>query len=245
MLPLVDNVPTRTFPIITFGLIGANVAIWIWELQHHWQHAVVRDAFYPCSVSGPCVGVAAYHHLPWYEAVFTSMFMHAGWDHIIGNMLFLRIFGNNVEDALGHIRFLFWYLVAGIAATSLQTLVTLSFGGPAAASVPNIGASGAIAGVLGAYCVLLPTASVLTLVMFLPVALPAVAFLGIWFLDQSLLGGLSLLQPTSGGGVAFFAHVGGFVFGAATVRAIRKRRPLSPAYGSFPTLSTWQRRPWT
>jgi membrane associated rhomboid family serine protease len=243
MLPLKDNVPTRTFPIVTVGLICANALVWLWELESHWQRTVVRDAFYPCSVSGPCIGPAQ-HHLPWYEGVFTSMFMHAGWAHIIGNMLFLWIFGNNVEDALGHVRFFFWYIAAGLAATALQTVVTLIYAGPAAASVPNVGASGAIAGVLGAYFVLLPTASVLTLIFFLPIEVPAVAFLGVWFLYQWLLGNLALLQPIHGGGVAFFAHVGGFVFGVASVRAVAKRTPLRPVYDSLGTLLTPQRPPW-
>jgi membrane associated rhomboid family serine protease len=243
VLPLTDNVPTRRFPVVTVGLIAANFAVWFWELQAHWQRAVIDDGYYPCSLRGPCVGVAAHHHLPWYEGVFTSMFMHGGWAHILGNMLFLWIFGNNVEDALGRVRFFFWYIAAGIAATALQTLVTLSFAGPAAASVPNVGASGAIAGVLGAYFVLLPTASVLTIVFFLPIEVPAVAFLGFWFLYQWLLGNLSLLEPSQGGGVAFFAHVGGFVFGAATVRLALKRRPLRPVYDSLGTMLTPQRRP--
>ena len=244
MLPLKDNVPTRTFPIVTVGLICANAAVWAWELHEHWQRAVIRDAFYPCSVSGPCVGVAAQHHLPWYEGMFTAMFMHGGWAHILGNMLFLWIFGNNVEDALGHVRFFFWYLAAGFAAALSQTWVTLHWAGPHAASVPNVGASGAIAGVLGAYFVLLPTASVLTLFMFLPIEVPAVLFLGFWFFYQWLLGDLSLLEPTQGGGVAFFAHVGGFVFGVVTIRAVTKRRPLAPVYDSVGALLTPQRRPW-
>ena len=159
MLPLRDNAPTRSTPVVTIGLIAANFAVWIWELGGTpWQTDVVRDGFYACSVHGPCVGPALQHHLPWYEGAFTSMFMHAGWEHILGNMLFLWIFGNNVEDALGRVRFLLWYVVAGLAATALQAFVTLHYGSVSAASVPNIGASGAIAGVLGAYFILLPYA---------------------------------------------------------------------------------------
>src|SRR3954452_11614515 len=161
MLPLRDNAPTRTTPFVTIGLIVANAVVWFWELSSPGvdQH-VARDGYYPCAVSPPChVGP----HLPWYEGAFTSMFMHASWEHILGNMLFLWIFGNNVEDALGHVRFLLWYLAAGLAATAPQTLVPLHYAGLEAASVPNLGASGAIAGVLGAYFLLLPSASVLTL----------------------------------------------------------------------------------
>src|SRR5207302_10128791 len=152
MLPLRDNVPTRTFPFVTIGLIAANALVWFWELSRPGVDVhVFRDGFYPCALHGPCQLPPGFHALPWYEGVFTGMFMHASWEHILGNMLFFWIFGNNVEDALGHVRFLVWYLAAGIAAMAAQTAVTLHFGSVADASIPNIGASGAIAGVLGAY----------------------------------------------------------------------------------------------
>jgi membrane associated rhomboid family serine protease len=225
MLPLRDNVPTRTFPIVTISVIAANAVVWFWELKAPGVEAhVFRDGFYPCSVSGPCVAPAVPHHLPWYEGAFTSMFMHASWLHILGNMLFLWIFGNNVEDALGHVRFLLWYVAAGLAATAAQTFVTLHWASLQGASVPNIGASGAIAGVLGAYFLLLPTARVLTLVFFfIPVEIPAVLFLGVWFLFQFWEGNYSITHPQAGGGVAFFAHVGGFAFGLLTVHVVRRR----------------------
>jgi membrane associated rhomboid family serine protease len=158
------------------------------------------------------------------------MFMHGSWLHILSNMLFLWIFGNNVEDAMGKVRFLAFYLAAGLAATATQAFVTLYFTGADAASVPNVGASGAIAGVLGAYIVLLPTARVLTLVGFFILPIPAALFLGFWFALQLWLGGTSLTEPQSGGGVAFFAHVGGFVFGLLTVRTLAIRRPLRPGW---------------
>jgi membrane associated rhomboid family serine protease len=158
------------------------------------------------------------------------MFLHASWAHILGNMLFLWIFGNNVEDALGHVRFLVFYLAAGFAATAVQTFVTLHWADSADASIPNIGASGAIAGVLGAYLILLPHASVLTLLGFFLVPVPAVFFLGFWFLFQLWAGGSSITQPHGGGGVAFFAHVGGFAFGALTVRVFSVRGPAAPAW---------------
>jgi membrane associated rhomboid family serine protease len=233
MLPLRDNVPTRTFPIVTISLIAANAAVWFWELRAPGvgQH-VFRDGYYACSLSGPCVFPAAPDHLPWYEGAFTSMFMHASWAHILGNMLFLWIFGNNVEDALGRVRFFLWYLAAGLAATAAQTFVTLHWGSTQDASVPNIGASGAIAGVLGAYFLLLPAARVLTLVFFfIPVEVPAVLFLGVWFLFQLWEGNYSLTHAQSGGGIAFFAHVGGFVFGLLTVHLVRRRDWVRlPAY---------------
>jgi membrane associated rhomboid family serine protease len=227
VLPLRDNVPTRHFPIVTVALIAANFAVWFWELGAR-EAQIDRYAYYPCAVDGPCIQVGP--HLSWWEGAFSSMFMHGSWAHILGNMLFLWIFGNNVEDALGRLRFLFFYLGAGLVATAGQTFVTLHYGSAQAASVPNVGASGAIAGVLGAYIVLLPQASVLTFVGFFLVPLPAVLFLGLWFLLQAWAGGFSITHPSSGGGVAFFAHIFGFVFGFLSVRLLAIRRPLSPSW---------------
>src|SRR4029079_8587419 len=229
MLPLRDSVPGRTTPYVTVGLIVVNFLVWFWELKAPGVDVhVFRDGYYPCALDGPCRLPHGVHALPWYEGVFTGMFMHASWEHILGNMLFLWIFGNNVEDALGHVPFLIWYLAAGVVAMGTQTVVTLAFAGPGAASVPNIGASGAIAGVLGAYFVLLPRARVLTSIFFIIREIPAVWFLGIWFLLQVWTGGLELEQPEAGGGVAFFAHIGGFAFGVATglflVGTRRRRR---------------------
>jgi membrane associated rhomboid family serine protease len=234
VLPLKDNVPTRSFPLVTVGLIAANVIVWIWEWRTGVNREVFHYGYYPCTLEGPCVApAAAVHHLPWYEGAFTSMFMHGGWVHIGGNMLFLWIFGNNIEDAMGRVRFFLWYIAAGLAAAALQTFVTLQFSDAAGASIPNVGASGAIAGVLGAYLVLLPQASVLTAFIFFFVIIreiPAVAFLGVWFLFQLYEGGFSILQPQAGGGVAFFAHIGGFVFGMLTVYLVAVRRPLQPTW---------------
>ena len=240
MIPLKDNVPTRTFPIVTIAIIAANVAVWLWEVggKTSFDQDVAADGYYPCTVHGPCIPVSVAghvyrHHLPWYEGAFTSMFMHGGWEHIIGNMLFLWIFGNNVEDALGRLRFLLWYIAAGLAATALQTFVTLKFGTVQDASIPNIGASGAIAGVLGAYFLLLPRARVLTAIFFGFIFLreiPAIWFLGIWIGLQIWQGGLGLTHPEAGGGVAFFAHIGGFAFGIITVYLVAKRRPLQPRW---------------
>ena len=237
MLPLKDNVPTRTTPYVTIGLIVANFVVWFWELGGRGvDYHVFEDGFYPCTLHSPCHVPApiVIHPLPWYEGVFSGMFMHASWQHILGNMLFLWIFGNNVEDALGRVRFLVWYLLGGVAATALQTFVTLQFGGAADASIPNIGASGAIAAVLGAYFLLLPNARVLTAIFlgffFFLWEIPAIVFLGIWFLLQAVEGGLGLLAPQSTGGVAVFAHIGGFAFGALTVRLVTKRLPLRPSW---------------
>src|SRR3954468_16632662 len=238
MIPLKDNVPTRTFPIVTVSLIIANALVWLWELNGRGvDYHVVKDGYYPCTVQGPCeavrIGSNVFRdHLPWWEGTFTSMFMHGSWEHILGNMLFLWIFGNNVEDALGKGRFLAWYIGAGIAAMALQTGVTLTFGTVRDASIPNIGASGAIAGVLGAYFLLLPRARVLTLIFFgiiLIREIPAVWFLAVWIALQVWTGGLSLVTPSAGDGTAFFAHIGGFVFGVATILLVAKRRPQSPS----------------
>jgi membrane associated rhomboid family serine protease len=161
------------------------------------------------------------------------MFMHGSIDHLLGNMLFLWIFGNNVEDALGHVRFVVFYLLAGSAATALQTFVTLSYGSSADATIPNLGASGAVSGVLGAYLLLLPNARVITAIFVFFILLqeiPAWIFLGVWFLLQAWLGGFSLVNPEAGGGVAFFAHVGGFAFGFLAVRLFTVRPPLRPSY---------------
>jgi len=236
VLPLKDNVPTRTFPVVTVGLIVANVLVFIWEETGRGLNAhIYQWAYYPCAVEGPCTNIYARHHHELVETVFSSMFMHGGIVHIGGNMLFLWIFGNNVEDALGRVRFLLWYLAAGVAATALQTWVTLQYGSAADASVPNVGASGAIAGVLGAYFLLLPQASVLTAIFlgffFIIRPIPAIFFLGIWIALQALDGTLSLTTPQAGGGVAFFAHIGGFAFGILTVKLVKVRQPLRPTWG--------------
>jgi rhomboid family protein len=229
VFPLKDNVPTRSFPIVTLTLIAINAAVWILYQLPDLQGSVNELAYQPCEVTSSCPPGAAIGE-GWEITWLTSMFMHGSWLHIIGNMIFLWVFGNNVEDAMGPIRFLLFYLLAGISATALQTVVTLWMGTSADAAVPNLGASGAVSGVLGAYLVLLPHASVLTLVFYFLLEVPAGLFLGFWFLFQLWEGGFSLVNPQEGGGVAFFAHIGGFVFGAATVRLWIKRPPLQPAY---------------
>src|SRR5256885_11820981 len=162
MLPLRDNVPTRTFRVVTIGIIVANIIVWIWEVTGTSVDAdVIHYGYYPCKINGPCIGPALHAEIPWYENTFTSMFMHGGWAHIGFNMLFLWIFGNNVEDALGKVRFLLWYIAGGLAATALQTFVTLHYSDAAGASIPNVGASGAVAGVVGASLVLGTNARVL------------------------------------------------------------------------------------
>src|SRR5215207_6129449 len=181
-----------------------------------------------CQPSGS-VGVRCTHEdsgLPaLYITVFTSLFMHGGLLHLAGNMLFLWIFGNNVEDSMGPVKFLIFYLLAGLAATGLQTVIDTS------SAVPNIGASGAIAGVLGGYLLLFPRARVVTVIFiiffFTIVELPAMIFLVIWFGQQVLFGYFDLNSAGNEGGVAYFAHVGGFVFGLLAIKLFadeRKRR---------------------
>ena len=224
MLPIRDNVPTRTFPVVTVTLIAINVAVWLLYQLPNLDRSVHDLAFHPCEVNGSCQQIDK----GWPLTAITSMFMHGGILHIAFNMLFLWIFGNNVEDAMGRLRFLVFYFLGGIAATALQTFVTFHWGSPGDTMVPNLGASGAISAVLGAYLVLLPSASVLTLVFYLLIEIPAILFLGIWFVFQLWQGGYAVTHPESGGGVAFFAHVGGFAFGLLTVRLFAVRDPLPP-----------------
>ena len=222
MLPLRDNVPTRTRPWVTYALVLTNVLVWVLYQLPDLQGSVDELAYHPCEVVNECAQVGE----GWPLTALTSMFMHGGWDHLLGNMLFLWIFGNNVEDALGHVRYLVFYLCGGFAATALQTFVTLSMASGADATIPNLGASGAVSAVLGAYLVLLPHARVLTLFFFVLREVPAVLLLGLWFVLQLVSGSQSLAHPQPGGGVAFFAHVGGFVFGALLVKLVAVRAPL-------------------
>jgi membrane associated rhomboid family serine protease len=232
LIPIHDNVPTRSFPLVTVLLIATNVAVWVFYQLPDLNGSVRELAFQPCEIDSSCPSGTAVGESSLVTA-FTSMFMHGSWLHIGGNMLFLWIFGNNVEDAMGKVRFFLFYILSGLAATALQTVVTLTAASDFAAAIPNLGASGAISGVLGAYLLLLPRASVRVLIFFFFILfweLPAFLFLGFWFLFQLWDGGFSLLHPEAGGGVAFFAHIGGFVFGMATVYLFTVRRPLPPTY---------------
>jgi membrane associated rhomboid family serine protease len=214
VIPLSDGIPARRFPWVNVALILANFAVWIFYELPDLEGSVLHSSFYPCAVDGSC-------HAPqsWGISWLTSMFMHGSWSHILGNMLFLAVFGKNVEDAFGHLRYLGFYLAGGFVATMTQTLMTLLAGTAAEATVPNLGASGAIAAVLGAYYVLYPNSRVLTLVLVFLVRIPAWVFLGGWFLIQLVEGNFGLFSASAnGGGTAFFAHVGGFVFGVLIAR---------------------------
>ncbi len=196
-----------------------------------YEEAVARSQADP----GANLGPFQIDQKPWWETLFTSMFMHGGWLHIAGNMLFLWVFGNNIEDRMGRLRFLLFYVLAGLIAVYTQTLIDPS------STAPTIGASGAIAGVLGAYALLFPRARVLTLIFIIffvtLVEIPALILLALWFILQ-FVPALGQVAVGSGGdqGVAYFAHVGGFVFGLAVAGAMlavmRRRRPepRSPVY---------------
>jgi membrane associated rhomboid family serine protease len=225
MIPLSDGIPARRFPIVNVALIVANFAVWIFYELPHLNSSVHDASFYPCAVNGSC-----HAPLPWAVAWITSMFMHGSWSHILGNMLFLAVFGKNVEDSFGRLRYLGFYFAGGFVATMTQTLMTLVVGTAAEARVPNLGASGAIAAVLGAYFVLYPESRVLTLVIVFLVRIPAWVFLGVWFLYQLVEGNFGIFSANAdGGGTAFFAHVGGFVFGVLVARLLAGGRAREPA----------------
>lgn len=245
MFPLKDNIPTDRFPLVTVALIVANALMYFLFQKGGILHGpsdlnVVHYGAIPYELTHPghycafqstppdCSSTVASGQAPTYLTVLTSMFMHGSILHLAGNMLFLWIFGNNVEDSMGRVRFLAFYLLGGLAALGLQVLVD-----PGSA-IPTLGASGAIAAVLGGYILLYPRARVVTIVFivlfFGVIELPALALLGIWFAEQALLGLGGLADPAGGGGgVAYFAHVGGFVFGLALIRAFAQRRKEIPS----------------
>jgi membrane associated rhomboid family serine protease len=218
MIPLRDDNPTRTVSFVTVGLIALNVLAFVYELRQPSQEQF--EAFFAQFALTPARVLHA-RSPEAYATVFTSMFLHAGWLHLIGNMLYLWIFGNNIEDSVGHFKFIVFYLLCGIAAAAAQVAVSPD------STTPMVGASGAISGVLGAYLLLFPRARVLTVVpiwIFLRfVDLPAWLLLLFWFAIQ-LLSGLAVLGVDLTGGVAFWAHIGGFVAGVLLILPFKKRR---------------------
>lgn len=223
MVPIRDDAPSRTFPLVTFLLILANGLVWMWELSLGGGTALdtffYRYGFIPGMLTG-AQPIPSWALSPYVLTILTSMFVHGSWSHILGNMLFLWIFGNNVEDYLGHARYLLFYLAGGIVAALVQLL-----SGPGS-DVPTIGASGAIAAVMGAYFFVYPTARVQVLVFFIfitTIHVPAWIFLGVWFLMQLFEGTYGAAQ-----GVAVWAHVGGFLFGLmiAWIDRTRQRRRM-------------------
>ena len=242
MLPLRDNIPTSRTPYVTYALIAANVLVYFfWQRggltlgdpsnahyicqMQDWA-AIPKEITHPGDQVMIAEGCPSDPTAPTYLTVFSAMFMHGGLLHLGGNMLFLWIFGNNVEDAMGPVKFLLFYLLAGVAALALQVVIDPS------STVPTLGASGAIAGVLGGYILLFPRARVVTVIFivffFTILELPALLVLGLWFLQQALFGYFDLAQPSGGGGgVAYFAHVGGFVFGLFAVRWFANRKRVA------------------
>jgi len=243
-LPLYDDNPTTRDPIVTYLLIGLCVGAFLWQLGQQHESAVLYEyGMIPARLFGLWHLQRIYEVVPAWMTLFTSMFLHGGWFHLIGNMLFLWIFGNNIEDVLGRARFLFFYLCCGVAAALSQAFS--SYG----AHVPMVGASGAIAGVLGAYLLLYPNANVHVFVwiviFFRIVNIPAWTLLGLWFAMQ-LLSGFARTPGTPG--VAFWAHVGGFVSGIILVILLRPRGlallqpPRSPGFAAVPPSAFTGRR---
>jgi membrane associated rhomboid family serine protease len=243
VFPIKDDIPTRRFPILTVTIIVACAVVYfvfqqgLWSLGDKGNERVIEYGAIPYEISNPgdecaeingqivCEGQPgvtgrAPDQAPWWVTVFTSMFMHGSLLHLAGNMLFLWIFGNNIEDSMSRWRFAVFYLLGGIVALLAQVLMDTG------STVPTVGASGAIAGVLGGYAVLYPRARVITLVfiiiIFTIIELPALVVLGLWFLLQ-LLPAFSEPVVEGGGGVAYFAHIGGFVFGLLLIKAFANR----------------------
>ena len=216
-LPLYDDNPTARMPVVTYGLIGFCVLVFLWQLGQNAEAVAYSYGMVPAVLFGTAQLPQHLAVVPPWATIFTSMFLHAGWLHIGGNMLFLWIFGNNIEDVLGHIRYLLLYLLSGVAAAMGQALSNPG------STVPMLGASGAIAGVLGAYLLLYPKANVHVLVLIIIllriVTVPAWIMLGLWFAAQVISGLLS----GSGAGVAFWAHVSGFATGIMLVLVMRPR----------------------
>lgn len=228
MIPLRDINPTERFPIVTLTLIVLNIAVFVYELVLGGTGGetfiasfalIPRRLFYPDAATAGTIPVAA--------TIFTSMFLHGGFLHIAGNMLYLWIFGNNIEDAMGRIRFIVFYLLSGLCAAYAHAFMN------SASLTPMIGASGAISGVLGAYLLLYPRARVVTLVMFgfyiRTVEVPAMVVLGMWFVLQFVS---ALVSSDAGGGVAWYAHVAGFVAGMLLIGPFKKRN-IQFGGGSF------------
>ncbi len=234
MIPLRDDAPRYSTPYVNYFLLGLNIVVFLFELL---LPATTREVFMfqfgvvPVKITGLLRGMPGMNAEMALVPIFTGMFMHASWLHLISNMWVLYIFGDNVEDYLGHFRYLLFYLVTGIAAALLHTAFN------PLSRIPSVGASGAIAGIMGAYFILFPSARVLTLVPFLFVFfiwLPAWIVLGYWIVTQFLSGAATAIAYSSqtSGGIAFWAHVGGFVAGIALIKLF-PTRPRRFRYGAW------------
>lgn len=215
MFPLKDDIPTEKPPIVTIALIVINCLIFFYQLSlgQDFQYFIVKLGAIPYEITHQAE-ITPEYAFPVNMTLVTAMFLHGGWFHIIGNMLYLWVFGNNVEDTLGHFKFIIFYLISGIVASLVHIVSTPD------STIPTVGASGAIAGVLGAYLLKFPHARILTLIFlgfFIRIVrIPAVYVLGFWFVLQVLYGLISIGSNT--GGVAWFAHIGGFVAGIVFFR---------------------------
>ena len=221
MIPLHDDNPTTITPLLTVAFIVACVLVFLWQLSlgaRGFEAAVFRLGVIPATLLGDKTLPPELALVPPTLTVFTSMFLHGGWMHLIGNMLYLWIFGNNIEDAMGHVRFVIFYLLCGVAAVFAQALPDAN------STIPMIGASGAISGVLGAYLLLYPRAHVLVLIplgfYLRTMRLPAMVVLGFWFVLQLIS---SALADPGQGGVAFGAHIGGFIAGMVLLPLFKHR----------------------
>jgi len=217
LIPLKDNNPSRSYPVVNITLLFANVVVFLYQLAlppYDQKLFILSNATIPARIPAFLDGQMGF------EAAFlpliTSMFLHSGFLHLAGNMLFLWIFGDNVEDVFGHLPYLFFYLTCGLGAGLLHVLFNLG------STIPALGASGAISGVMGAYMVLFPRERILTLVFIFVVPIPAVFILGYWFLLQ-FLAGIDALGTSAKGGVAVWAHVGGFLLGVLLTQLVRRR----------------------
>ncbi len=220
-IPLKDLNPSRTYPFVNVTLILANITVFIYELgleatlpRRAFEALLLSYSTVPARFPAFLSGHASFEVS--FAPLVTSMFLHYGFLHIAGNMLFLWIFGDNVEDFFGHIAYLFFYLVCGVGAGLLHVLFNLH------SSIPAVGASGAISGVMGAYMLLHPRARILTLVFIFPLPVPAVIFLGLWYVMQ-FVSGINALGGGASGGVAWWAHIGGFLLGMLLTTLARRR----------------------
>ncbi|MCX8043455.1 MAG: rhomboid family intramembrane serine protease [Desulfobacterota bacterium] len=219
MIPLKDTIPSRTFPFVNYLLIAINIICFFYQLSlgPYVQHFISLWGVVPLRVT---TLQGDFYQI--FSPFITSMFLHGGWLHVLGNMLYLYIFGDNVEDRLGHVRYLIFYLLCGICASVTQVLAAPY------ARIPMVGASGAIAGVMGAYFCMFPYSRIVTLVFiffFIEfIEIPAFFFLLFWFVLQFLNGTLSFSTQNAAGGVAWWAHIGGFVAGILLLLVFRRKR---------------------
>ncbi len=234
MIPLSDNVRGQRFPLITVVLIAVNTVIFLFELSLGPEIKELINTF----GMTPARLVRSWSNPMVLMTLFTYMFLHGGLGHLIGNMLYLWIFGDNIEDRMGHGRFLIFYLSSGVLASLVQIVAAPH------AQLPTVGASGAIAGVLGAYLLLFPQARIRVLIpipfFFFVTSVPAVLVLGGWFLLQFFRGLMSLNVPMQRGGVAWWAHIGGFLAGMILMPVFRKKREESPYEAWDRGMQRWQ-----